>query len=152
LVRGDSEDTYEKNYFHSLKQGLFLEHGSSDVAMQLEKKDQRCLWDSLTGSNAPAFAKINQKLRKMPAKRIPVRLVLKGGPVLQPPCIADAGDGKRTTLGEFVSKHVAVSDGALRVVCHGVPLSLDAPLLELWFALSFPDHFLYLVVLSESAA
>jgi hypothetical protein len=148
LVRGENEDTYAKNYFHSVKQGLYLEHGSSDAAMRLAREKQRRLWEYLIGNNASAFAAIDGELRKVPANRIPVRLVLRGGRVLQPPC---GGGAEAIPLRDFISEYLSVSSGSLRAVCHGVPVCLDTPLVELWSALSFPDHFLYLNIIQVSS-
>lgn len=80
----------------------------------------------------------------MSANRIPVRLVLGGGRVLQPAC---AGGAEAIPLKDFISENLSVPNGPLRAVCHGVSVCLDTPLVELWSALSFPDHFLYLAIL-----
>jgi hypothetical protein len=76
LVRPHGARALERHFFHSLKQGLFLEHGSSAVAMQMERSEQEKLWRSMCDQDAPAFMSVSSRLRMPSPDAVPVRLLL----------------------------------------------------------------------------
>lgn len=53
----------ERYYMNSLKQALFLQHGSSRVAMNICKADHRKLWDAVVASNCSLYAEVNSELQ-----------------------------------------------------------------------------------------
>mmetsp|Transcript_5302 Transcript_5302/g.11525 ORF Transcript_5302/g.11525 Transcript_5302/m.11525 type:complete len:474 (-) Transcript_5302:119-1540(-) len=55
--------TIERYYMNSLKQALFLQHGSSRVAMNICKADHRKLWDAVVASNCNLYAEVNSELQ-----------------------------------------------------------------------------------------
>ena len=150
LMQGDKKRIFERHYFHSLKQGLFLEHGKSVVAMALDKEKQQQLWESLNVNDARTFCEVNRSLKADnvfdKGKRVPVRLVVRAGrDVIQP--ASGTESSASTTLGELIKKHISLpSHGSLEAICHGVRMKLDVQLANLWLALAYPDHFLYVVV------
>lgn len=149
LVRGQGAEAVESHYFHSLKQGLFLEHGSSGPAMALAKDDQQALWEAVASGDKVAFASVDRNLRRRGSNlpsAVPVRLVLgssdggRSGPCIvhQPLCrshlstpasvgttaISGKGStGDDLTLGDFIAAHVAAafvdSDGGGDDDCRG---------------------------------
>jgi autophagy-related protein 5 len=149
LVREEGESASKSNYFHSLKQGLFLEHGSSGTAMSIEKADQMRLWESVHRCDGGAFHTVDRRLRKTIPHAVPVRILLPEFVVLQPFCRTSNDAGPLITIQDFVLQNVSISLDNLKqseILCHGVQLCLAAPLVEVWAALAFPDHFLYLVL------
>jgi autophagy-related protein 5 len=185
---------------NSLKQALFMQFGSSKVAMQITKYSHEKMWDAVLMSNFAAYHEVNVDLqwgmKSGPISSrstdqddqidqlqlIPVRLMLNERPAIQNPIRhrKDETASKRrpselvelnsscqalpyTTLGDFLSNFCPnhfVSDTAVGRVtsvpgsCHyysiqGLQPSLEFPLVDLWRALSHPDHFLYIIVVTE---
>ena len=60
---GDVMPTIRKYYMNSLKQALFLQHGSTQVAMNISKADHRKLWDAVASSNFHLYGEINVELQ-----------------------------------------------------------------------------------------
>ena len=60
---GDVMPTIQKYYMNSLKQALFLQHGSTQVAMNICKADHRKLWDAVVSSNYHLYGEINAELQ-----------------------------------------------------------------------------------------
>jgi hypothetical protein len=162
LVRAEGEKALESHYFHSMKQGLFLEHGGSAKAMALEADDQQRLWTSLMACDKVMFASVDKSLRReQDPVSIPVRVVVKGNPiVIQPNCRAPY-----PTMRQFLDKYIVNAGGDSTskenttsrkgnddgqrdylVLCHGVEIEEEAPLVEVWASLHHPDHFLYISV------
>ena len=185
---------------NSLKQALFMQYGSSKVAMQITKHSHEKIWDAVLMSNFAAYHEVNVDLQSGISfgtigsrltdnddqidqlHLIPVRLMVNERPAIQNP-IRHRKDGTKckrrpselvelnsscrvlpyTTLGDFLSNFCPnhfVSDPATGRVssvpgsCHyysiqGLQPSLEFPLVDLWRALSHPDHFLYITVVTE---
>lgn len=60
---GDIMPTIQRYYMNSLKQALFLQHGSTQVAMNICKADHRKLWDAVVSSNYHLYGEINAELQ-----------------------------------------------------------------------------------------
>lgn len=60
---GDIMPTIQRYYMNSLKQALFLQHGSTQVAMNICKADHRKLWDAVVSSNYRLYGEINAELQ-----------------------------------------------------------------------------------------
>jgi len=153
-VLGDGEKAPELHYFHSLKQGLFLEHGGSATAMSMELGEQQQLWESVRLVDAGSFHSVDRRLRLARPNAVPIRIICAKTPVHQPLVqIDDTSMSIRTVLAKLFNRHLSdecnESSSEPHVICHGVPIDLDAPLVEVWATLAHPDHFLYLVVKSS---
>ncbi|KAL3815801.1 hypothetical protein ACHAXA_001695 [Cyclostephanos tholiformis] len=189
---------------NSLKQALFMQYGSSKVAMQITKFSHEKIWDSVMTSNYAAYHEVNADLQSGISSSpissrstdqddqidqlqlIPIRLMLNDRPAIQNPVMhrKDSTDIKRrprdlagdlaenvsscrtppyTTFGDFLSNicpnHFVMDPATGQVTsvpgsCHyyciqGVQPSMKSPLVDLWRALSHPDHFLYIIVVTE---
>lgn len=153
LVLGDGEKAPEFHYFHSLKQGLFLEHGGSATAMSMELGEQQQLWESVRLVDAGSFHSVDRRLRLSRPQSVPVRITTAGTSVHQP--LVQIDDSSTISIRAvlvklFNSNLFGGGSNEPHVICHGVPIDLDAPLVEVWATLAHPDHFLYLVVVLES--
>mmetsp|Transcript_14224 Transcript_14224/g.18498 ORF Transcript_14224/g.18498 Transcript_14224/m.18498 type:complete len:146 (-) Transcript_14224:145-582(-) len=140
--------------------------------MAIEANDQRKLWLSLESCDKIMFSSVDRSLRlkgagagndKIQPHSIPIRIIIykNMNTILQPVC-----KPPYNTLGNFLNKILAISslpqdkdndkdhdqkaidsdNERYRVICHGVDIPLDAPLVDIWVSLQHPDHFLYLSV------
>lgn len=84
----------EHFYFHSLKQAVFLLHGSTRLFNELSVEVQRSLWQSVRTSNRSVFLSIADQMVTAgrldrgavgELKSVPIRVVRKDKPVVQKP-------------------------------------------------------------------
>mmetsp|Transcript_23022 Transcript_23022/g.47092 ORF Transcript_23022/g.47092 Transcript_23022/m.47092 type:complete len:304 (-) Transcript_23022:311-1222(-) len=91
LVSCSSDKAFEQHYFHSIKQGLFIEHGNSAAAMSLELKEQQQLWESLCRLDPSSFYLVDNRLHRRTSGcdpvAVPVRLVVPGADPASTPII-----------------------------------------------------------------
>lgn len=184
---------------NSLKQALFMQYGSSKVAMAITKSSHEKVWDAVLQSNYSLYTEVNKDLQagiSLPSQSaadgairgkhgqggiprlIPVRLMRNGLPAVQRPIKHEEESRKcrrttemierletcrappHTTLGDVLSKFLpdhfaidpssgwasATSDPSLYYCIQGVQPSLKCAIVDLWRALSHPDHFLHITV------
>lgn len=152
LAKGEGENATEQHFYHSLKQALFLEHGSSKLAMSIPRDEQKLMWDSLRNQDPVAFCKLNRRFKSRSPEAIPVRFLRSQDSMMtQVPCKTHDEDGSLITIAAalgsvmppFSSSSGSPPMDAGCIVCHGTRIPLDAPLVEVWEALCHPDHFLY---------
>jgi len=128
-------------FFHALKQAVHLERGTARLALALPRVDQEALFAAATSGDRAAYAARDVAPPDAP-RRVPVRLLVAGRPVVQLP-FAPGGD-----LADALRAPVAAAfgDAPATAVAHGVALPWDLPLLDAWCHLKAADHFLYLVL------
>eukprot|EP00586_Coscinodiscus_wailesii_P016503 CAMPEP_0172496994 /NCGR_PEP_ID=MMETSP1066-20121228/94738_1 /TAXON_ID=671091 /ORGANISM="Coscinodiscus wailesii, Strain CCMP2513" /LENGTH=266 /DNA_ID=CAMNT_0013269563 /DNA_START=53 /DNA_END=850 /DNA_ORIENTATION=+ len=85
LGHGDVIKTVEKAYSNSLKQALFLQHGSSKIAMGMTKTNHELVWDAVVRSNFNVFSEASRDLwgSYEGLKMLPVRILVGGKPAVQ---------------------------------------------------------------------
>lgn len=89
LEPGQVLTTIERSFKNSLKQALFLQYGTSKIAMNMSKQIHERLWDSIVSSNYKLYQQISSELQstdKQSVQLIPIRLYLDAKPPLQRPC------------------------------------------------------------------
>jgi len=77
LLKCSSLDTAERYYMHSLKQALFLLHGSTRAYNSMSVEDQKQLWESVwQGGSRQSFAEVAAKLKPVQAesRALPIRI------------------------------------------------------------------------------
>lgn len=150
----DVSKTIQRNYSNSLKQALFLQHGSSKVAMNLTKSNHNQIWDALVRSNYDAFWQVSQDLLARPSsdsaavglKMIPVRIMVDSKPAIQQVFRLD-DDAGELTLASLLSCWInEKEDMVVGWAIQGVQPPLNSLVLDLWQALCYPDHFLYITI------
>lgn len=122
--------TVERQYKNSLKQALFLEHGSARVANGLSRAGHRRLWDAVSATNSALYNDVNADLQAdgmggdggsssadgggdgggagSGPRNVPVRVILDGGLPMQRACPphwgGGAGEGgmRPTALGDLL--------------------------------------------------
>ena len=201
---------------NSLKQALFLQYGSSKVAMSITKNSHEKIWDAIVQSSYDAYNQVNTDIQiglKSPPinnklsltddltdenattaksllpQLVPVRILLNDKPAIQRPIVAQKKDiseylkqkpteilkddadiyvSPYTTLGDVLetclpslfkqvdssavadSRNITVSDASsTHYSIQGVQPSLSCVVVDLWRSLSHPDHFLYVIVVTQ---
>ena len=86
----------ERTYKNSLKQALFLQNGSSKVAMNLSKQSHQKIWDSILTSKHQLYQQVNNDLLNTP-NNVPVRILVDDQPAIQRPC-GSAGETEWSIL------------------------------------------------------
>lgn len=87
--------TIEHNFMNSLKQALFLQYGSSKVAMSMTKQTHERVWDSIVTSNYQLYQQVNDDLQQTNESSmniLPVRLMVDSKPPIQRPCRFSKGE------------------------------------------------------------
>lgn len=106
----------QQAFSNSLKQSLFLQHGSSKVAMNMSKNSHVKIWNAIMGNKYEDFWEVSADLMQTnicdndgsggtdekKLVHIPVRLMVDGKPHIQRPCKLDAIEEK-FTLGKLFS-------------------------------------------------
>lgn len=168
--------TLERTFNNSIKQALFVQHGSSKVAMSMSKQSHHCIWDSVVTSNYQLYQQVNSDLQVTSEQNsgssgngggqiLPVRLLVDSKPAIQRKCQAymescnDGTDHKvPCTLGSLLADWIPQffkieADGAFKpesskivYSIQGIQPPLSVCVKDLWQCLCHPDHFLYIVV------
>ena len=88
LEDGSVLETVERYFMNSLKQALFLQYGSSKVAMSMSKLTHHQLWDSIATNNHHLYQQVNADLQQtVPVNLLPIRLLINSTkPPIQRPC------------------------------------------------------------------
>lgn len=218
IHRGTITTLIGRIFRNSLKQALFLQYGSSRVAMSITKNSHEKIWEAVLHSDYARYHEVNVELQSgieqpsigsetraiTPAatnsdndskgddhnipQLIPVRLMLNDMPAIQKPIRHDKGDREKekkrptevlqelgtyqvppyTTLGDVLANWlpnhyepftthksvVPVSNdddepSSLYFCIHGIQPSMECAMVDLWRALSHPDHFLYIIVVTK---
>lgn len=136
-------------FSNSLKQALFLQHGSSKKAMAMSKTDHEKNWSAVVLSNYEMFGEINRNLWAKDLKMIPIRVMVDSRPAIQRPCQLGENSQNKVTLGYLLKEWIPDwHEREQRWSIHGIQPSLDSLVIDLWRVLSYPDHFLYITVSS----
>mmetsp|Transcript_10133 Transcript_10133/g.14335 ORF Transcript_10133/g.14335 Transcript_10133/m.14335 type:complete len:346 (+) Transcript_10133:94-1131(+) len=177
LPLDDSADgvwtTVERTFKNSLKQALFLQYGSSKVAMGMTKQSHERIWDSIVTTNYQLYQQVNSDLQVEPKADddlhfLPVRLLVDAKPPIQRPCRVcidaktDTGnDMALDTLGSLLQYWIPQfftldpagvikpEPNTIDWSVQGIQIPLTSHLIDLWRCLCHPDHFLYIVVRTQ---
>ena len=74
----------ERTFKNSLKQALFLQQGTSKVAMNMSKQSHGILWESILTSNYKLYQEVDCDLQNT-SQLLPVRLMIDSKPPIQRP-------------------------------------------------------------------
>eukprot|EP00568_Trieres_chinensis_P018339 CAMPEP_0183324602 /NCGR_PEP_ID=MMETSP0160_2-20130417/77475_1 /TAXON_ID=2839 ORGANISM="Odontella Sinensis, Strain Grunow 1884" /NCGR_SAMPLE_ID=MMETSP0160_2 /ASSEMBLY_ACC=CAM_ASM_000250 /LENGTH=328 /DNA_ID=CAMNT_0025492215 /DNA_START=30 /DNA_END=1013 /DNA_ORIENTATION=- len=152
FANGNVPQTLEHMFNNSLKQALFLQHGSSKVAMGLSKASHQKLWDAIVGSHYALYEEINgDGLQSCGSKHnggeniqyVPVRVMVDNKPALQRPCtvFVEETNSVKRTIGDLLADWLPdklggetslVNNKDVSVSVQGISLSLSIPILDVW--------------------
>lgn len=158
-LESDPMTAVERAYKSSLKQALFLQHGSAKIAMNLSKQSHEQIWDSILAANYKLYQQVNDELQGSSFKllRLPVRLLIESKPPIQRPLKADDDISLGALLVQWAPSMFQNSDdGSVKAITteiqwtiQGLHIPFSEKLKDLWQSLCHPDHFLYVVITSK---
>lgn len=136
----------ESSYFHSLKQALFLLHGSTRVFNELSTERQKALWQAVSQSQPELCEDLIQHFRPAQDKAgaIPVRVSIAG--LIRQKRIRTSDSSKELMLSDVLTQFGVIREKGATVLVQGVVLSEDLPIYAAWRLLHHADLFLYLIV------
>jgi hypothetical protein len=150
----------ERTFKNSLKQALFLQHGRSQVAMNMTKQTHQQLWDSILTSKYSLYKQVTAELQPDQVLLVPIRLLYSSKPPLQKRCPANETLTLGELLYEWVPNYFIRNDDdenkaavpkelttSWRVA--GIIPPLSSLVMDLWRNLCHPDHFLYIVLITQ---
>lgn len=148
----------QRAVMNSLRQAVFLQHGSAAPFMRLPKQQQTQLWDSISKSDLDGHAEAVQELL-CPClgrcKSLAVRLHIHGPPhsaLLHPAPALTESDALPTTVQDFLRQAMPplldesgdLAEG-VELLAHGAGIPLDTPLYWLALHAAYLDQFIHLV-------
>lgn len=147
-------ETVQHYYKNSLKQALCLEYGTSKTAMNVTKVEHGRLWEAVATGNYALYQQVNADLQISSAPSLlPVRVHVNARPPLQRAC-RTPDETLLQLLQGWLPEYFTEAGPTLRVTCcriagFQVPLSTTT-LHDVWRRLCHPDHFLYILILTDS--
>lgn len=171
LLKCATPSEIEHLYFHSLKQAVYLLHGSTRLFNELSVDAQRQLWQSVRISDHCAFLSVSEYLVNGGAessaalrelKSLPIRVVRQDKPVVQRPVVplltSDApttSEARQKLLRDVLVLDLGAQLGisaetvdSFECVVHGIAVPMESPIFDLWKLMHHCDLFLYIIVRS----
>ncbi|KAI9351909.1 putative autophagy protein [Pilaira anomala] len=160
LLLKPTPETMQDMFMSMVKEADFLRHGTTKKVMNLSKRDQSQLWQSLASDRYDDFWTVNRQLVEFSdsnLRNIPFRIYLPDNcPVIQE-LISFYGDSEkeivptietvlRKTVPELLDQETLET---ISIIVHGIELPLDTPMNWAYENLSFADNFLHIVILSK---
>jgi autophagy-related protein 5 len=142
-------DTCREMFFSSLKEADYIRYGSSRKMMNLTKKDQTQIWNSLLTDNYEQYVEIRQKITDEKVKFIPLKVyALELSTTFQDlfPAFKDAENSQTLESAlKIIFDPVGFGFSSSIFLLHGVKIPLNTPLVWLSENMSYSDTFLHLV-------
>mmetsp|Transcript_24296 Transcript_24296/g.29888 ORF Transcript_24296/g.29888 Transcript_24296/m.29888 type:complete len:370 (+) Transcript_24296:122-1231(+) len=166
-------------YLNSLKEALYVQHNSNKVVKNMTKQSHLQIWDGIKRCQWEVYKEVSNGFNTSVSgegivlQSIPVRVVVDSRPIFARPCNQyhdDDDDKSVVTIGEMLRKWLPElfpdstrsnddendkrkdSEVTKCVWCvQGIQVPLDTPIGNLWIGLCHPDHFLYIVIVTNTA-
>jgi autophagy-related protein 5 len=150
LKCGSSEES-EKYYFHSLKQALYLLHGSTRPFNDLTSEKQSQLWESTYQGSMGMFEQVARDLRPSIEnfKFIPLRILFAWDKATyQKPVALFDNDNTYLSVKSYLEPliHTWEFASAYDILIQGIVVPDDMPLYQIWKLFAHADLFLYICV------
>jgi phosphoribosylformylglycinamidine (FGAM) synthase-like enzyme len=151
----------EKNFFHSLKQALYLLYNSTKVFNEVTVEQQRNIWQSIMlGTTNSMYYKTIDDLKPNInlVKLLPIRFLRADQPTVQRPIkvyksTSASESNVEKTLGDLCEELndllVGNNSANKKFVIQGITVSLDAPIYAVWKHFAHADFFLYISIINE---
>jgi len=166
-----------QNYLNSLKQALYIQHNSNRVVNKMTKQNHIQLWDGIKRCKFDVYNEISLWLNRgngsgggeekndsednITLEHVPIKVLIDGKPSFARPCKQYKENGSLVTIGDVLYEWLPnlfpfTSDennnAKNNIICswciQGINVPVDTPVSDLWKALSHPDRFLYITVVS----
>lgn len=155
LFRCPNREIVEAHFMSSLKEADFLKH-RSQVISAMQKKDHNQLWTGLVNDKFDQFWSINRRLMETTSeqdgfKHIPLRCYREDGTFVQKLITPNTEAGQRRVVKDLLEEFSTPEQRAVAIRTHGVPVDDETPLQWLSEHLSYPDNFLHVCILWDTA-
>ncbi|KAI7852768.1 putative autophagy-specific protein [Circinella umbellata] len=150
LLKSPSVEAAQDMFMSMMKQADFLRYGTTKRVMNLSKKDQSQLWESLSLDRYDEYWNVNKYLISDTdsLRYVPLRIYLPDQcPVIQE-VVSFTNKDSSKLLGDVLNDilpDLFPSNLAIPIT-HGIQLPLDTPIDWASQNLSFADNFLHLVI------
>jgi len=144
----------ERYFSHSLKQALYLLHGSTSAYNSLTVELKKSFWDSVcSGSDYQTFQSISSDLLLISTtvNKLPIRFIKQGYPTRQI-SIEVLKNEDEILLSDVISQlndNDIKSSDQYKLLVHGIDITchLNVPIQELWRRFHHGDFFMYIIIL-----
>ncbi|KAI9253335.1 autophagy protein Apg5-domain-containing protein [Helicostylum pulchrum] len=162
LLLKPTPETMQDMFMSMVKEADFLRNGTTKKVMNLSKRDQSRLWQSLASDRYDDFWTVNRQLVEFSnnnLRNIPFRIYLPDNcPIIQE-LVSFYGDSEKEaipTMEDILRKAVPelLEEETLKsitVIVHGIEIPLDTPMNWAYENLSFADNFLHIVISSKKS-
>lgn len=171
VLRFPDKESIEAHYMSTIKEADALKHRSQIIG-DMQKRDHKQLWNSLTQDRYEPFWAINQRLMSytdnlQSFRYIPFRIHMMDKPFLQKLfCPYNAEENKWMTLKDLLQHsiehelnfeqasnprnalHKNIDD--YEILIHGIQPSLNTPVQWLSEYFSYPDNFLHICLIEKN--
>ena len=152
-----------QHYLNTLKQSLYLQHNSSRVAKNMNRRSHEKLWEGIVkhqwdgcfreisievdGESKNSSTSTDDDSARV--EQVPIRMLVDERPSFSRPCKPYKNNSKEemTTIGEVLYEWLPrLTERKFRWCVQGIDVPLKCPIVEVWRGLCHPDRFLYITV------
>ncbi|KFD53668.1 hypothetical protein M514_05373, partial [Trichuris suis] len=157
LFACSSLQVVEAHFIQTVKQADQIKHRSR-VMNSIQKHGQKQLWNAMVTSRFDQFWEVNRLLMQNsedePIRHLPIKLFNKDYAFVQrlwPAYKSEGKDGELTKAGDLLKlagdRLGQLSIDNVTLLCQGITIPAETPLLWLYLNMSCPDNFLYVCAL-----
>ncbi|KAI8994469.1 autophagy protein Apg5-domain-containing protein [Pilobolus umbonatus] len=151
LLKDPTMDNMQDVFMSMIKEADYLRHGSTKKVMNMSKRDQTQLWESVITDQCDTFWTVNRHLvDSIPIKNIPLRIYLsETSPVIQELVSAEDASDEDYTIGSVIMKMIppiAPLIDSISILLHGVEIPPETPIEWACTNLIYLDNFLHVVL------
>lgn len=153
LLRCTTIETSERYFDHSLKQALYLLHGTSSSFYNMSVENKQQIWESITRSKYDLFKTIaiTLKPKLIDVRLVPIRIIRHNKPTIQKPIQTINSNDTDMLLSDVLDICLPSFNFDLySVLIQGVEIPLSAPVFSVWSIFSHADFFLYICLISHT--
>jgi autophagy-related protein 5 len=153
LLRCTTIESSERYFDHSLKQALYLLHGTSSSFYGMSVEDKQQIWEGITRSNYDLFETIAIILKPIliATRLVPVRIIRHSKPTIQKPIQTTNSNDTDMLLSDVLEICLPQFNSTLySVLIQGIEIPLSAPIFSVWSIFSHPDFFLYICLITHT--
>ncbi|KAI8881303.1 putative autophagy protein, partial [Backusella circina FSU 941] len=148
LLKNPSVDAMQDMFMSMIKEADFLRHGSAKKVMNLSKRDQSQLWQSISTDKYSDYWAVNKSLVEYNTsmRYVPLKLYLPNDCPVYQELVPVEDASLRHVLSRLLPELFPNESELATAMTHGIEIPLDTPIHWASENLSFPDHFLHIVI------